>query len=359
MTNIYCKAPWVTVSCMPGGKYSPCCQWSGEYFNSPQEVIDKVGSQFLQGHVPEQCLRACPKDAPGWRQNFESYATDFQSASIQFLDFRNNNLCNMKCRSCGPRFSTAWGSEAENNQIHHYQPIDLDSIDLGQCKEIYFAGGEPLLNPQHYEILQTLIKKNLGPRLMYSTNLSVLQSKNQSVKDLWPHFPAVNVHASIDAVAKYAECVRSGTTWSDIDQNLQWLRSQPNVSIRVATVISAVNVWFLPSLFEYIDWIKPPHQFVPVLAYPDSVIGLHSIPVAYRPELIHLLSTSSYVHTPAVARAIDILAQNNYNQQNWYQFLSQQLILDQYRQEHWFDLVPVKHQIYRDTLQIGQTQYSE
>ena len=212
-----------------------------------------------------------------------------------------------------------------------------------------------MLNPQHYQVLEKIIAQGSCPVLMYSTNLSVLSYKDKHVQDLWPHFERINVHASIDAVGPHAEAVRSGTVWQDVHNNLEWVRQQPNTLIRVATVISAINIWFLPELFEYFEWIDDPHLFEPVLANVDAVFGLSSIPLKYRPELIDVLSQSRFAEHLNMRRAIDALKQNNYNQQHWYKFLSQQLVLDKYRNEHWFDLVPIKHDIYREVSEIGQT----
>lgn len=353
MSEIYCKAPWVSVSYMPGGKYLPCCAYSGSGFDTREEMTDKVGGAFLRGEVPRECLGSCQPNQNGWRDGFARFKTDFKTHKIKYLDFRNNNLCNMKCRSCGPQFSTSWASEAKQNHIVLHESVEIDDIDLSECEQVYFAGGEPLLNPQHYAVLEKLIAQGSRPTLMYSTNTSVLGFKNYHVKDYWPHFGPINVHCSIDAVGPYAEVVRSGTVWSDVAANLEWLRTQPNVLMRIATVISAINIWFLPSLLEYFDWLEDPHVFEPVLANTDSVIGLASIPYQYRDELLNTLTKSRHNKHYNMLRAIDALQQRNYNQENWYRFLSQQLIQDNYRNENWFDLLPVKHELYRETLQIG------
>lgn len=338
---------------MPNGKYAPCCAWGGNSFDSREQMTAEVGGAFLRGEVPAQCAGSCSPDQLGWRSVFDEYATDFASHKIQFLDFRNNNLCNMKCRSCGPGFSTSWASEAKLTEIKLHDPVPVNTVDLTACKKVYFAGGEPLLNPQHYEVLDSLIAQGSDPVLMYSTNLSVLSYKDRSVKDLWPQFSKINVHASIDAVGPYAEVVRSGTVWNDIEQNLSWVRTQANCHIRIATVLSAINIWFLPHLLKYIDWLEEPHTFEPVLANPNSVIGLNSIPTQYRADLIDMLIDSRYNTCINVAKAIDILQQNNYNESNWHKFLAQQMILDHYRGESWFNLLPIRHNVYREVLHIG------
>lgn len=352
MNKIYCKAPWTSVSYMPGGKYSPCCAWGGTTFNSREEMTETVGGAFLRGEVPKECANSCPPDAEGWRGMYKNYDTDCKTHKINFLDFRNNNLCNLKCRSCGPGFSTSWSSEAGVEDISLYNPIDVDDMDLSECKQIYFAGGEPLLNPQHYQVLEKLIAQGANPALMYSTNMTVLGAKSKHVKDLWPSFSLINVHASIDAVGKYAGIVRSGSDWNTVESNLQWVLTQPNCNIKIATVISAINIWWLPELLDYFEWLSL-DQFEPVLANVDSVIGLGSIPDQYRPALINMLEQSKFAKKFNMQRAVDALRNQCYNETNWYRFLAQQMIQDNYRNEKWFDNLPVKHNIYRETLQIG------
>jgi sulfatase maturation enzyme AslB (radical SAM superfamily) len=352
MNNVYCKAPWTSVSYMPGGKYSPCCAWSGNTFNSREEMTETVGGAFLRGEVPRECANPCPPDRLGWREMYKNYETDYTTHKINFLDFRNNNLCNLKCRSCGPGFSTSWSSELGVQDISLYNPVNVADMDLSECKQIYFAGGEPLLNPQHYQVLEKLIAQGADPAIMYSTNMTVLGAKSKHVKDLWPSFSFINVHASIDAVGKYAGIVRSGSDWTTVESNLKWVLTQPNCNIKIATVISAINIWWLPELLEYFVWLTP-DQFEPVLANVDAVIGLGSIPDQYRAKLITMLEQSKFANHVNMRGAVDALRNQCYNETNWYHFLAQQMIQDNYRNEKWFDNLPVKHNIYRETLQIG------
>lgn len=350
--EIYCKAPWTSVSCMPGGKFAPCCAWDGQYFNSIEEMIQEVGGQFLRNQIPKECTHPCPPDRVGWRDQFKFFDTDYQQHQINFLDFRNNNLCNLKCRSCSPNFSTSWASEARENTINAFEPDTVRGLDLAHCKKVYFAGGEPLLNPQHYAVLQKLIDSNLDPVLMYSTNLTVLQYKDQHVQDLWKHFKEIWIHASIDAVGIHADTVRSGSNWASIEENLSWLRTLPNVKIRIATVVSAINIWWLQELFDYFNWLDVDH-FEPVIANSNSVLSISVIPEQYRGPLIEMLEQSRFATCYNIKNAIELLHTRHDESQYWYKFLTQQLILDNYRNQHWFDHLPIKHNVYTKALING------
>jgi sulfatase maturation enzyme AslB (radical SAM superfamily) len=343
---IYCNAPWVGATFLPDGKYAPCCAYSDRSYDSIQEMINDVGGKFLRGEIPAGCPGQCP------RETYNRLETDYKTHKIKFLDFRNDNLCNMKCRSCGPGFSSAWASEAKIHKIHAHQPISIAELDLSECESVYFAGGEPLMNPQHYEILEKLIEQGSHPTIMYNTNISVLNYKHKHVKDYWPKLDKIKINVSIDAVGQYAEVVRSGTDWSVIEENLAWLRSQQNISMSISPVISAINIWFIDSFFEYFDWIDEPISFQPILANVDSEFGLMCIPYIFRDDIIKSLSSTKFSKHVTIQRAIEVLQQQNFDQLNWYRFLAQQLILDNYRKENWFDLLPKKHQVYKEVFRV-------
>lgn len=351
MSQVYCNAPWTSTCCMPDGKYTPCCAWHGPHFDSPEEIIEKLGPIFKNNQAPQSCQGACPSDRIGWRQHYAEYATDYQSSKIYFLDFRNSNLCNMKCRSCGPVFSSSWSQELNKTEILKQQQIEFNNMDLTQCQRIYFAGGEPLLNYQHYELLQHLISHKIAPALTYSTNLSSLHYKDQHVGELWKHFPVVYVNVSLDAVGKYAEFVRSGTNWDVIENNIAWAKKQPNVVLVFSPVISAINVWWIDQLFNFISKnIDQDLQFQPVLAATSGqaqASGSESItviPIQWREPLIESFESCKNKHA-TITTAIDLL-KNVDHSDRWLKFISKQMAIDLYRNESWFANLPIKDELY-------------
>ena len=164
---IHCNAPWVGATFLPDGKYAPCCAYSDRSYDSIQEMTNDVGGKFLWGKIPAGCPNQCP------RETYNRFETDYTTHKIKFLDFRNDNLCNMKCRSCGPGFSSAWASEAKMHKIHAHQPIAIAEVDLSECESVYFAGGEPFIMPEVEEFLEKVkstkgLLKHLGFKNMKS-----------------------------------------------------------------------------------------------------------------------------------------------------------------------------------------------
>jgi sulfatase maturation enzyme AslB (radical SAM superfamily) len=73
-------------------------------------------------------------------------------------------------------------------------------------EQIYFAGGEPLIMEEHYRILKELVKREMfNVKLIYNTNFSRLNLKDEDVLDYWKLFNNVSIGASLDAMGPRAE----------------------------------------------------------------------------------------------------------------------------------------------------------
>ncbi|SVB02493.1 uncharacterized protein METZ01_LOCUS155347, partial [marine metagenome] len=116
-----------------------------------------------------------------------------------YLDFRFSNLCNFKCRSCRPEWSSTWAKEARDNLDHPYNDwggaYKKDNFKrynqtkddfifkfakvFNTVKRIYFAGGEPLAAKEQYWMLEYLIDNGRTDVVIeYNTNLSMLKNNN-------------------------------------------------------------------------------------------------------------------------------------------------------------------------------------
>ena len=191
---------------------------------------------------------------------------------VIYLDFRFSNVCNFKCRSCQPEWSSTWAKEARDNDKHPYTEWDghIPRYDITQdefiskfegslskVKKIYFAGGEPLAAKEHYWILDYLIKNNNTNVLIdYNTNLSMLKNNKLklSVVDYWEKFENISLRASIDGMGSKAEYIRKGTDWKLIEDNFKYVRQRlPNVNIGISSVFQLFNAIHLADFYQ--DWI--------------------------------------------------------------------------------------------------------
>ena len=94
---------------------------------------------------------------PEVKEDF-SVPTDFQHIDIRF-----SNLCNFKCRMCNHDFSSNWYEDMKKIRPQNVRETKVlkatDTIvedlipHLSKIRSFYFAGGEPLIMPEHYKVL--------------------------------------------------------------------------------------------------------------------------------------------------------------------------------------------------------------
>jgi hypothetical protein len=163
----------------------------------------KIRKDLLKGTIPLQCKQSCyNKEATGSisprqisNKKYAQYThlqknTDIEGSvthNPNYIDIRFGNLCNFKCRTCGPDASTSWYKEFPayrfKKAIDNYteNTIFWDSLSeiSKSIEHVYFAGGEPFVQDGHYKLLIFLIDNNYAKdiELTYNTNLSYSKYK--------------------------------------------------------------------------------------------------------------------------------------------------------------------------------------
>jgi sulfatase maturation enzyme AslB (radical SAM superfamily) len=162
---------------------------------------------------------------------------------------------------CGHGCSSSWwddfSPEEKKTKIKFldssYYGTDLMKyVDqfIDDVEEIYFAGGEPLLMAEHYQILDKLIaKERYDVFLRYNTNMSTIKYKDYDLINIWKRFKDVRIFASIDGVDANAEYSRAGTDWPRVQENLKQL-SESKVGYVVSTTINIFSVFNFTQLVD-------------------------------------------------------------------------------------------------------------
>jgi MoaA/NifB/PqqE/SkfB family radical SAM enzyme len=207
----------------------------------------------------------------------EDYSMPFE---IPTIEIKINNLCNLKCRMCNPLDSTSWKDwdqvtefyKKENNYLiptidklvnipgQYIGPFDNSENWWGSFekllpffKRVEFAGGEPLMDPHHYKILDKLSQYGDRIELKYATNGTKLGiSKGRTIYDYWPKFKSIAVNVSIDGIHDVYEYIRSNGKFSEVEENVKIFKSFPNVSRVVgAFTVQANNIMQIDKVIDY------------------------------------------------------------------------------------------------------------
>jgi radical SAM protein with 4Fe4S-binding SPASM domain len=289
--DTFCVLPWMHLYVGTDGNVLPCCVADHQYpmgniedqrvdsiLKSP--VFNQLRKNMLSGLRNKECSRCYAQEDAGLQSNRLGYNNHWKNikkdnlnkdGSIDkveplYLDIRLNNLCNLKCRMCSGYFSSAIAQEEVvlfGKKESAQSSLKLQQRNLGlreiieyvpSAEKIYFAGGEPLLTAEHYEILDALIAcGNTDLEITYNTNFTTLNYRGRSVLDLWKQFSNITVGASLDAEGDAAEYIRHGTNWNMIKSNLELVKSQcPHVNFIVTSTVGLLNANSLIRLQQ--DW---------------------------------------------------------------------------------------------------------
>jgi sulfatase maturation enzyme AslB (radical SAM superfamily) len=102
---------------------------------------------------------------------------------------------------------------------------------LPHFRRVEFAGGEPLMDPQHYKILDMLKPYAKNIELKYATNGTTLGiSKGRTIHNYWPYFKSVAVNVSIDGINDVYNYIRGNGDFSLVENNIQEIQKISNVS---------------------------------------------------------------------------------------------------------------------------------
>ena len=242
-------------------------------FNLEDQGVESLRMRHIAGKIPEARINLYP-DA------LEKLAEDFSMPfEIPTIELKLNNLCNLKCRMCHPADSTSWNDWSEVKDFYKkegniiFDLVDLHNLEkkplldkfednpnwwtsleklLPYFKRIEFAGGEPLMDPQHYRILDMLAPYGDNIEIKYATNLTMLGKGNRTVWKYWPKFKSVAVNVSIDGIGDSYEYVRGNASWIELINNIKQIQSIPNISRIVGAVtVQVSNVLILDKIIEY------------------------------------------------------------------------------------------------------------
>ena len=224
--------------------------WNGEH-------IRRVRRQMLAGELPPEC-EVCDKKLLNtdvyrdyfwhlFKHKYDDIArttdnTGYTSMQPVSWDYRFTNLCNFKCRMCGPMLSSSWEAEArmdgkiepwmESNvkqAIDQFQKDTVEqefasAVEEHRVEEIYWVGGEPLMYEQHWRYMSRIIELGDGPRLYarYNTNLSRTEYKGIDLyKDILNNIRDYQVCASLDGTGKIGEYIRTGLNYHEWYHNFR------------------------------------------------------------------------------------------------------------------------------------------
>ena len=266
---------------------------NGEFANlnkiTPLEAFNNAYMQdvrklMISGCIPASCTKCFEEEENGMmsKRLWETYDWEQQGIDlkelidetteegkvppiIRYLDLRLGHTCNLKCVMCSPHDSSRWIPDYEKlvrktNNIQILKQMDWDKKSFNNywyekpefwndifdqipnVRQLYFAGGEPLMIKEHKLYLEEIIKRG------YNTQISLRYNSNgifvsDEIIDIWKQFKSVRYAFSIDSFDEKNHYIRYPAEWADIERSLDLLDNTPdNINISIACAVQALNV---------------------------------------------------------------------------------------------------------------------
>jgi len=393
-SKTFCMLPWVHMHAFPDGRAYPCCL--SEYWHPVgdlrkhtmkevwnQDAYKTMRKNMLEDKPCKECTKCYEQEQHGAfsmrydaNRNYGHHIAEVDQTlpdgtnpefKIRYWDVRFSNLCNFRCRSCGPIFSSNWYNDHVKlyNRVPdvlnrpmervEYTTGDEDGMiaqmeeHIPYLEQVYFAGGEPLIMKEHYYLLEKLIEYGKTDiRIQYNTNFSELKYKDKHVFEYWKHFKNVSVGASLDASGARAELMRKGTDWNQTVRNRELMIEQvPHVDFYVSSTVSSMNVlhvldfhkeWTELGLIKAKDWnvnICQGPDWYRADIFPDW-FKAGFIKPAYENHIEWLEPQDNLTRATNGFKSMLSFIINNNGTQHWNRFVEETNKLDRVRNENFW-----------------------
>jgi len=345
--------------------------WNSDYMKSTR-------LQMLNNEIPNSCTKCFEEESSGivskrqwetvvWKERLDikpivdSTTVDGSlPVNIPYFDLRLGNMCQLKCVMCSPHDSSSWIKEWKL-QYPKYKTVELKTdqrwdsnfdytwyqkstfledmrSNAYNIRELYFAGGEPLLIPEHYKILEFMIETGAAKLcvLRYNSNGLELPEK---LFELWNHFKEVKFNFSVDAVGERNDYIRYPSKWSNVVANLERLDDTPNnITVNIACAVQILNVLTIPDL---VHW-KESRNFkkINLPPYGAGLIGTHLV---YLPSYLNVRVLPKHLKDKVVKQVDYFCSQkinNNEFMSNPYGLKRWQGLVHYMMAEDWSNKIP-------------------
>lgn len=268
------------------GNSKPLEAWNNEYMRN-------VRLTMLEGNIPLSCSKCISEEDQGVisKRLWETYTWMHDGIDIEelvketteegvvpekltYLDLRLGHTCNLKCVMCSPHDSSRWVQDhkkllkrttfpivleqmswdgAEFNNTWYENPDFWEQMyaQIPNLKQVYFAGGEPLMIKEHKKFLQEIIRQGYANRILIRYNSNALLLDDETI-DMWKLFAKVKFAVSLDATDQRNYYIRYPSKWKTIEENLRKLDNTPdNIQVSIATAIQILNIKHLPDFARW------------------------------------------------------------------------------------------------------------
>jgi len=297
----FCIMPFIHQNIKHEGKVGACWRYPDRIGDYRKQTLEEIWNSdetkelrraLLNGERPTGC-RSCwdfeDSGVASTRQTCnetyeQTYNIDFSEVVSKVSDdfsmpyeprtieIRFDNTCNLRCRHCSPTYSSQWENLAfKHPEVKEFfvkwgagrlekRHISLPAESFDQFKraiphlrEVLVAGGEPLQQKRHWEMIEAMAGYEQNITLSYNSNLVALGIGSYNVLDHWPKFKKIILRVSIDGDDSTFSYFRTNGDIQKVIDNVQKLYALPNIEMSLTTTISIYNISRLVDIVKFVN----------------------------------------------------------------------------------------------------------
>jgi sulfatase maturation enzyme AslB (radical SAM superfamily) len=282
----FCIAPFKNLVVNTSGNLMPCCDYLDNGTTGVENIVEwwntglnEIRNNMLTGIVDKNCRHCLSKEKSTENTGYTSLRQAFNSQyqkeidtivsnykngivpSVESVELRVSNYCNLKCIMCGEYASSAIHNEYHQNK-EKYNSVNvfmgkIKTVKWWENKEtnisaaslfkdvktLRLAGGEPLLVKKLFEVAKEIQTIN-HCKIDVTTSL---YTENQHIIDLLLSMN-LQITLSVEGIEEHNDYVRYGSKWDVIEKNLKKFDK-----ITCSHVLQHTSIFSLPRLVTYCD----------------------------------------------------------------------------------------------------------
>ncbi|MBY0383951.1 twitch domain-containing radical SAM protein [bacterium] len=275
------ECPYLENSLMlsPTSEVRPCCRFDvskyeikdftwdnqtplAQFYKRPQ--FERLREKSRAGERVEGCHRCYREEELGIKsmrlKSFPGLTSKNSSNHIDLsvIELGVGRVCNLKCRTCDPYFSTKWEADAKaalKPLPDASLDVNLDAIDVASFQKttsLKITGGEPFYNPAFERLIERLVNARMAQQIDIEIFTNATRAPSLKFLEKLNEFKSLTVSLSIDGYKEKNTYIRNPSRWQDVERTTQFWLDKNKIQVNFAVTVSILNVL---SLFELFHWL--------------------------------------------------------------------------------------------------------
>lgn len=280
--------------------YGPCC-----WYNTPVNAgsWNKYQKRISKQDVEKTCKHCIDQEANGLVSHRSNFVNNDELVIGVFFD----NICNLKCVTCGPSNSSQWTKDFLIINPHHnvkpwarlqtYTPDKIDfiksilaEVTFKQLRiEIY--GGEPLISVAMVEFLDWLYQQPYADctLIQLSTNGTTYLPKLEKYMNKFRY----DIIFSIDGIGQEFEYLRTNAVFDQVQSVIDRYheKASEKLNLRFNYTLSWMNCLHFADFFNWVTtrYTNPLYRHITLTVLKDPPkLSINALPASKRNDICNL-----------------------------------------------------------------------